>query len=345
MVFSVKPTKTPVFVLTGFLGSGKTTLARAVLKDERFKRTLIIVNEMASMGVDQLLLDGADAKPVLLDNGCICCELRGAVEELLVEMQMKLARGEIDGFDRVLLETSGMTDPTPIIRGLLSDAAVRQSYTLSRVVAIVDPTNSAGLAAALSVAERQVSQADAVIVSKRDVATELEVKSATAWAHSLNAVAEIEVSSLHEPNLDLLCADRITPRLYRTSYARSAPSDQGAYLGSFAPAHAPEISSATVLFDAAPSERHLSAFVSVLARIKGADLLRVKGAVRYLEMPETLWILQGVGDMPLTAEKATDQASDCPLFLVVIAKSLNQSEVDGLWLSIHNIKTAAPVEP
>ena len=128
--------RTPVVVVTGFLGSGKTTLVNALLKTE--SDSLVIVNEFGEVPVDHVLVENSVEKAIALPNGCLCCHLRGDLEETLIGAAMRRRRGEIAGFDRVIVETSGLADPGPVAQTLYADPALARDFKLGPIVTVVD---------------------------------------------------------------------------------------------------------------------------------------------------------------------------------------------------------------
>ena len=158
--------KTPVVLVTGFLGSGKTTLISRLLEHPDTGETAVIVNELGEIGIDHHLLRRVDERTVLLANGCVCCVLRGDLADELRDLLDRRDLGEVPHFDRVVVETTGVADPTPIVMTLLSDPVVRNHYELQSVVATVDGVH--GLRGPESV--KQVVIADRLVITKPDVA-------------------------------------------------------------------------------------------------------------------------------------------------------------------------------
>src|SRR3954469_17335319 len=128
----------PVTVITGFLGSGKPTLLNHLLTRAEFARTAIIVNEYAEAGIDHDLLRFAQEKVLLLENGCICCALRGDLQQTLRDLFLARRHGEIGDFERVMLETTGLADPAPVLQTLLSDSMLLAQFRLNGVVTCID---------------------------------------------------------------------------------------------------------------------------------------------------------------------------------------------------------------
>src|SRR5437867_7439026 len=130
--------KTPVTLVTGFLGSGKTTLISRLLRHPAMGETAIIVNELGEVGIDHHLLRRVDERTVLLKSGCVCCSLRGDLADELRDLLGRRERGEIPLFRRVVVETTGTADPAPIVYTLLSEPVVKHHFRLERVIATVD---------------------------------------------------------------------------------------------------------------------------------------------------------------------------------------------------------------
>ncbi len=158
--------KTPVALVTGYLGSGKTTLIRALLESPALGETAVIVNELGEIGIDHAILRRVDERTVLLASGCVCCTLRGDLADELRDLVDRRASGEIPPFTRVVVETTGVADPAPILATLVSEPLVRNQYVLESVIATVDAQH--GLRGEES--ERQVAAADVLVVTKADLA-------------------------------------------------------------------------------------------------------------------------------------------------------------------------------
>jgi len=158
--------KTPVVLLTGYLGSGKTTLLARLLAHPDMGETAVIVNELGEAAIDHHLLRRVDERTVVLGNGCVCCTLRGDLADELRDLLSRRDRGEIPGFGRVVVETTGLADPAPILYTLLTDPVARHHFELERVVTTVDAQH--GLRGEESV--KQAAVADRLVVTKIDLA-------------------------------------------------------------------------------------------------------------------------------------------------------------------------------
>ncbi len=158
---------TPVTVLTGFLGAGKTTLLNHLLRQPALVRTAVLVNEFGEIGLDHLLVEKLDDSTVLLNAGCLCCTVRGDLARALREMLPRARRDEIS---RIVIETTGLADPVPILATLMSDPVAASAYRLDGIVTVVDAVNGAAHLDTQEEAVRQVAVADRLIISKADLA-------------------------------------------------------------------------------------------------------------------------------------------------------------------------------
>ena len=160
----------PVALITGFLGSGKTTLLNRVLGDPRMSRSLVLVNEFGEVGLDHLFMEQVGGDMVLLQSGCVCCNIQGDLDRTLRDIARRRQAGDTPPFDRVLLETTGLADPAPILQLLLNHPMISHDYRLDGVVATVDAVNGARQLDEHQEAAKQVAVADRLLISKTDLA-------------------------------------------------------------------------------------------------------------------------------------------------------------------------------
>ena len=305
--------RTPVFVVTGFLGSGKTTLVNQLVR--KLAESLVVVNELGEVAVDHHLLESAEERTVALPNGCLCCRLRGDLEETLVGAAMRRRRGEIAGFDRVIVETSGLADPGPVAQTLFADQALARDFKLGPIVTVVDAADSGGRRAVPDIARAQIAAADVVVLAKIDRAAGL-------------APVQAEVRALNP------AATFLEARFGDVDPARLEPGAGHAFAPRGA-AHAADIRSFVLAF-AGPVERPLlERFLSVLVDLRGADLLRVKGVVALQEGGAVL--VQGVRHVfdrlrPVEAP---------PTGLVFITLGLERPQVEELWQAMAALQISA----
>src|SRR5918992_4183676 len=156
----------PVSVVTGFLGSGKTTLVNRLLKKPDMNRVAVIVNEFGEIAIDNDLVEASSEQMMLLDSGCLCCVLRGDLQETLREMFVKRRNGEIIDFERVVIETTGLADPAPVMQTLMTDTMLQAQYRLDAVVALVDAVNGDEQLDTMPEPLKQTALADRLVITK-----------------------------------------------------------------------------------------------------------------------------------------------------------------------------------
>ncbi|HEX2886913.1 GTP-binding protein [Vineibacter terrae] len=161
----------PVALITGFLGSGKTTLLNHILRDRRMARSLVLVNEFGEIGLDHLFVQSVDGDMVLMKSGCVCCTIKGDLERTLRDIARQRQAQALPPFDRVLIETTGLADPAPILALLLNNPMTAHDYRLDAVVATVDLVHGATQLDAQPEAVKQAAVADRVLLTKGDLAS------------------------------------------------------------------------------------------------------------------------------------------------------------------------------
>jgi len=162
----------PVALITGFLGSGKTTLLNHILRDPRMAKSLVLVNEFGEIGLDHLFVQSVDGDMVLMKSGCVCCTIKGDLERTLRDIARQRQTQALPPFDRVLIETTGLADPAPIIALLLNNPTTAHDYRLDAVVATVDLVHGAAQLDAQPEALKQAAVADRVLMTKGDLASD-----------------------------------------------------------------------------------------------------------------------------------------------------------------------------
>jgi G3E family GTPase len=181
----------PVALITGFLGSGKTTLLNRVLGDPRMARSLILVNEFGEVGLDHLFMQQVGGDMVLLQSGCVCCTIQGDLDRTLRDIAKRRQAGEMPPFDRVLLETTGLADPAPILQLLLNHPMISHDYRLDGIVATIDAVNGAQQLDEHQEAVKQAAVADRLLISKTDLADIDTSARLRAWLQELNPGAAL----------------------------------------------------------------------------------------------------------------------------------------------------------
>jgi G3E family GTPase len=163
--------KLPVTLVTGFLGSGKTTLVSKLVRHPEMNRVAVVINEVGEIGIDHDLVAMSTENIALLANGCICCSVRTDLQETLRDLFARRRAGEIADFDRVIIETTGLADPAPVVQTLLADNLVSAHFRLDGLVTLVDAANGAQQLANHAEPAKQIALADRVFVTKSDIAS------------------------------------------------------------------------------------------------------------------------------------------------------------------------------
>src|SRR6266536_2170544 len=179
--------KIPVTVVTGFLGAGKTTLLRAFLASPAGEGTAVIINEFGSVGIDDALVRASSDDVTLLGNGCLCCNMRSDLQNALRNLVAERTQGTLPQFKRIVIETSGLADPGPILQTFATDRALGGEFHVEVVVAVVDAAGGLDTLAWSVEARKQVILADRLVVSKTDLATSQAVKRLTARLRAQSA--------------------------------------------------------------------------------------------------------------------------------------------------------------
>ena len=181
----------PVTVITGFLGSGKTTLLSSILKKKELQKTAVIINEFGEIGLDHALIEHTDENIVELQSGCICCTIQGDLNKTLIDLFDKMINEKISSFNRVLIETTGLANPVPIIHTLMSSIDLIRIYSLDGVITVVDSVNGEKTIELQEESVKQIALAEKIILSKTDIVDKNETKSLMRQIKDINPVSEI----------------------------------------------------------------------------------------------------------------------------------------------------------
>jgi G3E family GTPase len=193
---------TPVTLLCGFLGSGKTTLLASALAQPALSNAVVIINEFGEISIDHLVVADLTENILELRNGCLCCTIRGDLAMTLRDLHRRRQLGEINAFDQVLVETSGLADPIPLAHTLMANPPVMTAYRLDAILCVVDAVNGAQTSIDHESAGNQIALADIVILSKTDIATKMQTEATINAIKAINRSAQI--STVVAGNIDAL---------------------------------------------------------------------------------------------------------------------------------------------
>src|SRR5512145_1473354 len=191
----------PVTILTGFLGSGKTTLLNRILKEDHGQRIAVIENEFGEVGVDNEIIETGDEQIVEMNNGCICCTVRGDLIRILGALREKRDQGALK-FDRVVIETTGMADPGPVAQTFFTDEEIGNYYLLDSIITLVDAKHAPRQLDEFREAQEQVGFADRILLSKTDLVSEEEVETLRQRLVRMNPRAPIRKVHFGDAPLD-----------------------------------------------------------------------------------------------------------------------------------------------
>ena len=279
---------TPVIVVTGFLGSGKTTLLNHMLRHPSLADAAVLVNEFGAVGLDHFLVEAMDEGTVLLESGCLCCTIRGDLKDAIIALNSRRARGEIPPYRRLIVETTGLADPAPILFTLSADTVLKHHYRLGSVITTVDGVNGLAQLERHPESVKQATVADRIVLTKSDIADADTVARLGARLKRLNSSAE-QISAVNG-RIDV-------PRVLRADVydARTKGAEVRRWLAAEAgkaaaddhvhgdgrrhdvSRHDENIHSFTLSFDGALDWTAFGIWLTMLLHTHGEKVLRVKG--------------------------------------------------------------------
>jgi G3E family GTPase len=283
------------FVLTGFLGSGKTTLLGRLLRKPEFSRTAVIINEFGDIGLDHDLIEASEDSVIELQAGCLCCKIRNDLAATINDLLSRRDAGTVAPFTRVVIETSGLADPAPILQTLMTDATIADRIVLGSVVTVVDAVNGADTLDREEISAKQVAVADRLLLTKTDLAGAGQ-SAVMRRIRALNATAPV-LTSQHGRVEGLFGGrlyDPLTKSLNVQSWlgAHAGPDEHGHDFRHVQNPHDVE-TYAIVRREPMPAVA-LTLFLEAISEHCGADLLRLKGIVNILESADRPAVIHGV---------------------------------------------------
>jgi len=304
----------PVTILTGFLGSGKTTLLNRILQEDHGHRIAVIENEFGEIGVDNDIIEKSDEQIVEMNNGCICCTVRGDLIRILADLKERREKGSLR-FDRVVIETTGMADPGPVAQTFFTDEEIGGYYLLDSILTLVDAKHAEKQLDEFHEAQEQVGFADKVLMSKTDLVSETEVERLAERIKRMNPRAPIK--PVHFGNAPL--EEVLDLRGFNLNAILEIDPE---FLTSIAHEHHDEVESFVFRSEKPFDGDKLEQFLSGMIQVYGPDLLRYKGVLWMKGNPRRV-VFQGVhmmmgGDLGKPWAKGEKKAST----MVFIGKKL-----------------------
>ena len=283
----------PVTILTGFLGAGKTTLLNRILKEDHGKRIAVIENEFGEVGVDSDIIEKSDEQIVEMNNGCICCTVRGDLIRILGTLKEKRDQGALR-FDRVVIETTGMADPGPVAQTFFTDEEIGNYYLLDSILTVVDAKHAPQQLDEFREAQEQVGFADKILMSKTDLVSESDVQTLSKRLKRMNPRAPIKPVNFGNAPIDEVLD-------LRGFNLNAILELDPAFLSDSHHDHHDQVESFVFKSEKPFDGQKLEQFLSGMIQVYGPDLLRYKGVLWMKGNPRRV-VFQGVhmmmgGDM------------------------------------------------
>ena len=336
----------PLNLLTGFLGAGKTTLLNRLLRDPALKDAAVIINEFGEIGLDHLLVEHVEDGVMLLATGCLCCTVRGDLVNTLEKLLRGLDNGRMN-FNRVIIETTGLADPAPVLHTIMVHPYMQLRFRLDGVMTVVDAVNGAATLDAHDEAAKQAAVADRIVLTKTDLADTPERRAALGALRerlaSLNPAAtviEAQGASVAQLiNCGLYDAERKIPDVRRWLAAEAYAHDHHHHHD--VNRHNEKIRAFTLASDAAIPYAAFEMFLDLVRSMHGPNLLRVKGIIKIAEAPDTPIVIHGVQHVfhpPVTLAAWPD--SDQRTRLVFIVNGIEERAIRDLFNAFLGVAKA-----
>ena len=287
------PDSIPVHVVTGFLGSGKTTVIRKLLSSPDLADTAVLVNEFGEVGLDHHLFRGINENTILLGNGCVCCAILGDLKDALRDLFSQMTRGDVPPFKRVIVETSGLADPVPIAYTVQSEPVLRHHFRLGNVVTTIDAVNGTRQFETHEESIKQAAVADFLIITKSDIAETGEIGRLKSRLAKLNAGAPIFEGTRETFTAQRLFSDDLSDIESRASIVRSWFSEPQSADHALAHNHSDGVHSFCVEIGRPLDWTAFGIWMTMLLHCHGDRVLRIKGLLNVRDV-ETPVLVNGV---------------------------------------------------
>ena len=346
----------PVSILTGFLGAGKSTLLNRLLKDPAMRDAAVIINEFGEVGIDHLLVETSSDAVVELADGCLCCTVRGELVDTLAELIDGMQTGKVKPLSRVVIETTGLADPAPVMQSVMGHPSIAQHFDLDGVVTVVDAVNGLSTIDAFPEAYKQVAVADRLILTKKTLADETAISALTQRLRMLNPRAPITdgdandagsaamlINGLYDASAKIADVDRWLKDEMATAGDHHHHDHHHDHHGHShghghhhhhdVNRHGTSIRSYSILHDEPIDPMAINMFVDLLRSTHGEKLLRMKAIVALTDRPDKPLVLHGVQSIfhPPMRLPAWPEGSDRKTRLVLITRDLSESYVRDLF--------------
>ena len=340
--------KIPVTLVTGFLGSGKTTLISKLLLHPDMRRVAVVINEIGEIGIDHDLVTLSSENITLLANGCICCSVRTDLQETLRDLFAQRRVGEVFDFDRVIVETTGLADPAPVVQTLASDTLLAAHYRLDGLITLVDGLHGVGQIDQQTEAVKQIAIADKILVTKTDLTSADHLETLCGRIRQLNSQSpiefirqgEVDPKRLIDLGLSSSRASLKTLQFLGEALTDDAVSADGAgrYLGQRSAAHNAAVKTLSLRFTEPFEWLSFSSALELLTTLRGPDLLRMKGIVNVDGDPVVVQGVQHIIETPVKMDRWPSEDKDSRL--VFIVRNMELEMIRNLFQAVGAIKSA-----
>jgi len=315
----------PVVLLSGFLGSGKTTLVNALLRDPRLAETAVALNEFGEVPLDQVLVGHDRDATVVMANGCLCCNLAGDMEDAVMRIFSRRQSGDLPSFQRLMVEPSGLADPAPIAQAILRNPVMSRALRLAGIITTVDAVHAPAQVARHAEFRKQVALADTLVLTKCDMVDDQGLARAVALVRDVNQAARLVHAVQGEAPVDLLPACFIDPQAPDDGPPRHLPENAHAH------GHAAHAVSVSLVAEKPLRWRAFDDFLRGVRLSLGERLLRVKGIVHVAEAEGPV-VVQGVHHVlhaPVVLDDWPDE--DHRTRVVLILVGVDPGWITKLW--------------
>ena len=331
----------PVNVITGFLGSGKTTLLQRLLDDRGMADTAVLINEFGEVGLDHHLLQRIDEDTVMLKSGCLCCTIRGDLADSMRDLYGRRERGEVPRFRRLVIETTGLADPAPILYTLMAEDVVRHHFRLGNVITTVDAVNGRAQLRRFEESKKQAAVADRIILTKTDIADEGEADAVRAMCARLNPSAPVFDAATGVSATALLRNDVYDPKSKSAEVARWIDAEAFAAQdhGHDVNRHDGGIEAFCLSFETPLDWTAFGIWLSMLLQCHGENVLRVKGLLNVADV-DTPVAVHGVQHLvypPVHLDSWPDGVRTSRI--VFIVRDLDRARIEASLKAFNSLGT------